>query len=38
MTRDAFHQELTEIEEAVIQMAAFVESAIAPRHARPRRP
>lgn len=29
MTRDAFHQELREIEEAVIQMATLVESAIA---------
>jgi phosphate transport system protein len=29
MTRDAFHQELREIEESVIQMAALVESAIA---------
>jgi phosphate transport system protein len=29
MTRDAFHQELREIEEAVVQMAALVESAIA---------
>lgn len=29
MTRDAFHQELREIEESVIQMATLVESAIA---------
>ena len=29
MTRDAFHQELREIEESVIQMAALVEAAIA---------
>lgn len=29
MTRDSFHQELREIEEAVIQMATLVESAIA---------
>jgi phosphate transport system protein len=29
MTRDAFHQELREIEEAVVQMATLVESAIA---------
>jgi phosphate transport system protein len=29
MTRDSFHQELREIEEAVIQMAALVETAIA---------
>src|SRR5579884_1592235 len=29
MPRDAFHQELREIEEAVIQMAALVESSIA---------
>jgi phosphate transport system protein len=29
MTRDAFHQEVREIEEAVIQMATLVESAIA---------
>ena len=29
MTRDAFHQELREIEEAVVQMASLVEAAIA---------
>src|SRR5579859_901408 len=29
MTRDAFHQELREVEEAVIQMATLVENAIA---------
>ena len=29
MTRDAYHQELREIEEAVVQMAALVEAAIA---------
>jgi phosphate transport system protein len=29
MTRDAFHQELGELEEAVVQMATLVEAAIA---------